>query len=97
MDACAGNMWAGTGSIDVAYDQFQALNNRPQVVLLGSSLIVNPFWLMDHLIDPSGPDIFHYHGSIALERALAGRGLKDQHVFDLAGFGQMISDAYIWA
>ena len=97
VDTARDNMWSGTGSVDVAVDEYAALPQRPTVVLLGSSLMMNTFWLMDRLVNPSLPDVFHYRGSFTLERQLAASGLPEQRVFNLASAGQMISDSYIWA
>jgi hypothetical protein len=90
------DVWSNTMSIDFTADQFTALKQRPEVVLLGSSLMMQPFWHLDHVLDPSISDIFHYHGCIAIERELAAAGLPNQHVFNMGTFGQMVSDAYIW-
>jgi hypothetical protein len=96
VDGAGDNMWASTASIDVAADQFAALGKRPNVVLLGSSLIMNTFWLMDRFEDPNLPDVFHWRNSRVLERALTGAGAGERTVFNMANFGQMVSDSYIW-
>jgi len=90
------DLWSGTGSIDLAVNGFNALNQRPTVVLLGSSLIMHPFWAMDAEVNKGIPDIFHYHGSKAFERKLGQDGAANQRIYNFAIFGQMISDAYIY-
>jgi hypothetical protein len=90
------DLWSGTGAVDVVEQQYSSLQQRPTIVLLGSSLVMNTFWLMDHLIDPSLPDLFHYHGSFMMEARLSALGLPKQRVFNLATAGQMVSDSYIW-
>jgi hypothetical protein len=90
------DLWSGTGSIDLAINGLKELKSRPTVMLLGSSLIMHPFWAMDAEKNPRLPDIFHYHGSIALEDKLAEVGAPKQRVYSLAIFGEMISDAYIY-
>jgi hypothetical protein len=91
------DVWHGTGSIDLAVGQFKQLNARPTVVLLGSSLMMYPFWSMDLALDPKHVgDIFHHHGSLALEEDLRKAGFANPHVFSLAIFGQMVSDAFIY-
>lgn len=91
------DLWHGSGSIDLAIKDFNALSRKPTVVLLGSSLIMYPFWSMDIAIDPKHVgDIFHHHGSFALEEDLRKSGFADPHVFSFAIFGQMVSDAYIY-
>jgi hypothetical protein len=90
------DLWSGTGSIDLAINGLAELKQRPTVMLLGSSLIMHPFWAMDAEKNPHLPDIFHYHGSTALEEKLAEDGAPKQRVYSLAIFGEMISDAYIY-
>ena len=90
------DLWSGTGSIDLAINGLAELKQRPTVMLLGSSLIMHPFWAMDAEKNPHLPDIFHYHGSNALEEKLASLGAPEQRVYSLAIFGEMISDAYIY-
>lgn len=89
-------LWSGTGSIDLAINGLAALKQRPTVMLLGSSLIMHPFWAMDAQSDAHIADIFHYHGSKALESKLAALGAPSQRVYSLAIFGQMVSDAFIY-
>lgn len=91
------DVWHGTGSIDLAVNEFNALKQKPSIVLLGSSLVMHPFWSMDKQRDMKGVgDIFHHHGSATLEDELRKVGFKDPHVFSFAIFGQMVSDAYIY-
>lgn len=91
------NLWHGTGSIDLAVNEFNAFTHKPTVVLLGSSLMMFPFWSLDKAQDPAHVgDIFHHHGSAALEDALKKAGFVDPHVFSFAIFGQMVSDAFIY-
>ena len=91
------DVYRGTGSIDLAVNEFKALPNKPTVVLLGSSLVMFPFWSMDMARHPAQMvDMFHHHGSEALEESMRAGGFKDPHVFSFAIFGQMVSDAYIY-
>lgn len=90
------DLWNGTGSIDLALNEFNALPQSPDVVLLGSSLVMYPFWSMDQHDHKDIGDIFHHHRSLALEDKLAVGGKKPV-VFSLAIFGQMASDSYIYA
>jgi hypothetical protein len=91
------DLWRGTGSIDLAINDFNALTYKPTVVLLGSSLVMYPFWSMDIAIAPGHVgDIFHHHGSLALEEDMRKAGFADPHVFSFAIFGQMVSDSYIY-
>lgn len=95
--ASPANLFHGTGSIDLAVNDFNALPQKPSVVLLGSSLMMFPFWSMDKGNDPKHVgDIFHHHGSAALEAEMKKVGFADPHVFSFAIFGQMVSDAFIY-
>ena len=107
-----GDFWTNPALTDLAIHQFKAASQieRPRVVLLGSSLVMFPFWAMDASINPKIDDIAHYHHSMALSRALhtgngAGAGEakftapsaeKPISVFNLASAGQMSSDTYLY-
>lgn len=95
-DKQAKNLWSGTGSIDLTLNDFNKLENAPEVVLLGSSLMMFPFWSMDCEKDRSLGDIFHHHRSQVLESKLKQEGFASPTVFSFAIFGQMVSDAYIY-
>lgn len=88
-------LWSGAGSIDITVNGFKALKNAPTVVLLGSSLIMHPFWSMDSELGDVG-DIFHHHESYRLAHDLSVAGINRPSVYSLAVFGEMISDAYIY-
>ncbi len=90
------DLWGGSGSIDLAVNGFKSLKQAPTVVLLGSSLMMFPFYAMDAEIDKNPGDIFHHHQSETLARQLAKDGFKDPSVYSLAIFGQMASDAFIY-
>lgn len=90
------DLWSGSGSIDLAVNEFKAMDRKPTVVLLGSSLMMFPFYAMDAETDKNPGDIFHHHHSAALTKSLKDAGFKDPSVYSLAIFGQMASDAYIY-
>ncbi len=92
-NARGGDFWTNPALIDLAIHKFQAASvvECPRVVLLGSSLVMFPFWAMDAGINPKIDDIAHYHQSMALSRALG-----NQPVFNLASAGQMSSDTYLY-
>lgn len=91
------DLWSGAGSVDLVLDDFNKLPVRPTAVLMGSSLMMFPFWAIDKDRYPSGTsDIFHYHRSHVLEKGLAHSGFTDPVVFNMAVFGQMASDAYLY-
>ncbi len=89
------DIWSGTGSIDLRLCAVQSPSMQPDVVLLGSSLMMYPFWAADADGNPNLPDIFHHHRSHLLEK-----GLKDvvasPVVLNMSVFGSMASDAYIY-
>lgn len=92
-------LWSGPGSINLTVNGFKALPQRPTIVLMGSSLVMHPFWAMDAERSKNlkqFPDIFHYHLSKTFEQKLASDGAPNQRVYNFAIFGQMISDAYIY-
>lgn len=92
------DVFHGTGSIDLVANAFKTLPEKPTVALLGSSLIMFPFWSMDIALDRKNMiDIFHHHRSAALEQKLSEAGFKKPTVFSFAVFGEMVSDAYIYA
>ena len=89
------DLWSGAGSIDITVNNFRSLREAPTVVLLGSSLIMHPFWSMDAELGDVG-DIFHHHESLVLAHDLGVAGFKAPRVYSFAVFGEMISDAYIY-
>lgn len=91
------NLWNGTGSIEIAVKTFQKLQERPKVVLLGSSLMMYPFWALDKLKYPGQtPDIFNHRVSNQMADAYVASGQPRPVVYSFATFGQMISDAYLY-
>ncbi len=95
-----GDFWTNPAVIDLAIKQYNEQTPPAKVVLLGSSLVMFPFWAMDAAFNPAIEDIAHYHKSKALEAALGDTGtgeLKNTGVFSLASAGQMSSDTYLYA
>ncbi|HEY9789871.1 MAG TPA: hypothetical protein V6D22_05715 [Candidatus Obscuribacterales bacterium] len=95
-DKVSHDLWNGAGSIDIAVDKFSQLKQKPHVVLLGSSLMMYPFWAVDKQADANIPDIFNHRESRALQAALDKRKAGNNYVYSFAIFGQMVSDAYIY-
>ena len=96
-NARGGDFWTNPALIDLAVHKFKdaAQVERPRVVLLGSSLVMFPFWAMDAGINPKIEDIAHYHRSMALS-SLLNPGGSPVPVFNLASAGQMSSDSYLY-
>lgn len=92
------DLWHGTGSIDLTVNDFNNTKQKPNIVLLGSSLMMFPFWSMDKAYDPvTTSDIFHHHGARVFENKIKEvGGFNDPHIFSFAIFGQMVSDAFIY-
>lgn len=100
-NARGGDFWTNPALIDLAIHKFKETTQveRPRVVLLGSSLVMFPFWAMDAGINPKIDDIAHYHQSMALSRALSATQVPaagSVPVFNLASAGQMSSDTYLY-
>ncbi len=89
------NCWNSAASVEETINSFNALNAKPDVILLGSSLVMFPFWAMDVAKDKGIADIFRYHNSEALKSELKTAGREQKTVYSLAVFGQMASDAYL--
>ncbi|HIA54457.1 MAG TPA: hypothetical protein EYN91_20625 [Candidatus Melainabacteria bacterium] len=89
------NCWNSGASVEETIKGFEALKQKPDVILLGSSLVMFPFWAMDAADNKNISDIFHYHNSEALKKQLKEAGCGQENVYSLAVFGQMASDAYL--
>jgi len=91
-----GDFWTNPVLIDLAISEFKGQNPPAKVVLLGSSLMMFPFWAMDASFKHKIDDIAHYHKSVALQAALAKCGVADAPVFSLASAGQMSTDTFLY-
>lgn len=89
------NCWNSAASVEETINSFHALKTKPDVILLGSSLVMFPFWAMDVAENKGIADIFRYHNSEALKKQLKAAGREQKTVYSLAVFGQMASDAYL--
>lgn len=84
-------------SIESAVDGFRASEPPANVVLMGSSLMMFPFWAVDKNVEPSLRDQkFQYHRSMELQNKLRSAGLANAVVYDMATPLQMISDTYLY-
>ena len=83
------NCWNSGASVEETIKGFEALKQKPDVILLGSSLVMFPFWAMDVAENKNIADIFHYHDSQALKKQLKAVGCGQENVYSLAVFGQM--------
>jgi len=83
-------------TIDTAVQQYSQ-SVRPDVVLLGSSLIMSPVWTADfHKFGfPAVADFYRHHHYKMLEQALTSKGEATKQVFSFAVPGAMISDMYL--
>jgi hypothetical protein len=78
------------------------LEHAPNVVLIGSSLLIQPEWYVDRrlpLKEPWGKStiisLSNYHLAQGLDNELARQGFVNPHVYSLAVGGALISDAYL--
>ncbi len=78
-------------TIDSAVQQYKVAE-QPDVVLLGSSLIMSPVWTADfHRYGHVG-DFYRHHRSYQLEKKLQADGGQPTRVFSFAVPGAMVSD-----
>ncbi len=82
-------------STNTIIDNFLNLEKHANTVLLGSSLIKNPFWLSDIRYLDKTLDYDSYHGCAKLEKDLSDRELKHSSVFDFGIPGAMVSDVFL--
>ncbi len=85
-------------TIDSAIQQFKD-GGRPDVVLLGSSLIMAPVWTADFKRwgFAGAGDFYRHHHSKILETELSQSGRRPIEVFSFAVPGAMVSDMYLVA
>lgn len=76
-------------------DAFNQLEAPPQVVLLGSSLIMYPFWKLDQSREPKTPDIGYYPFAKCLDEKLEEKSSNRCTVFNWGTMAQMLSDSYV--
>jgi hypothetical protein len=80
---------------DSAVEQFQSASKPPEVVLVGSSVLMAPLWSTDVKHFANVADVYHHHRSLELERLLSARALGSKQVFAFALPGLMVSDGYL--
>src|SRR5271156_1251724 len=56
---------------DSAIEQFRQAATAPQVVLIGSSVVMAPLWSVDARSFAGVADVYHHHRSLELSRLLA--------------------------
>jgi hypothetical protein len=78
------------------------LYHAPNVVLIGSSLLIHPEWNVDrnlHLTEPWGKQTIisasSYHLAQGLDNELSRLGFEEPHVYSLAVGGALMSDDYL--
>lgn len=94
-DKVSNDVWNGGGAVDLAVNGYKNMNEAPHMVLLGSSLMMYPFWAMDIEKDRGLGDIFHHRGSKVLTEVMNQNGIPNAEVYSMAMFAQMVSDGYI--
>lgn len=86
-------------AIDSAVTEFTQRKRHPDVVIMGSSLMIYPFWSTDMDFDPIGttPNVLRHHRANVLQNKLQESGCAGITVDSLATPLQMVSDAYFYA
>lgn len=72
-------------------------NEGPTCALLGSSLVLAPFWSSDLKHFPNVGDCWHHHASMYMEKNFADAGLGKTGVVNFGLPGLVVSDAYLIA
>jgi Protein of unknown function (DUF1574) len=79
-----------------------ALNEPPNVLLIGSSLLIHPEWCVDRNLPVEGTlaqativSECHYHLARGLDNELRRVGFQNPHVYNLAVGGGLMSDSYL--
>ncbi|HEY9756137.1 MAG TPA: D-alanyl-lipoteichoic acid biosynthesis protein DltD [Oculatellaceae cyanobacterium] len=78
-------------TIDSAVQQYKKAET-PDVVLLGSSLIMSPVWTADYKKFVNVNDFYRHHRSYLLEKKLSAETNEELKVFSFAVPGAMVSD-----
>lgn len=81
---------------DSAVEQFLNSSQTPQVVLMGSSLVMAPLWSLDASTFTGVVDVYHHHRALFLQQSLERAG-KPTNTFSFALPGAMMSDFYLIA
>ncbi len=89
------DFWNNPASIKETVDGFNSFAKAPDVVLVGSSLVMYPFWAMDAELNPNLNEFVHYHQARTLELALSKATNKKHSAYSLASSGQMASDSLL--
>jgi hypothetical protein len=82
---------------------FQACNSaiaeykstQPDVVLMGSSVLVAPMWSVDAAHDPATSDLYHHHRCYVLEEELSRSLKRSVKVVCMGIPGAMVSDLFL--
>ncbi len=91
------DFWNNPASIRETVEGFKVMRKAPDVVLIGSSLVMYPFWAMDAELNPNLNPFVHYHQARTLELELAKATNKTHSAYSLATSGQMTSDSLLFA
>ena len=82
-------------SCDSLAKTFKTAQPKPNIVLLGSSLMRMPFFLADRQHTDYVSDYDHYCWGRTLQNILRTAGLKNSLVFNFSIDGEMVSDAFL--
>jgi len=74
---------------------YQGLTQKPEVVLLGSSIVRFPFWLSDLKHSNNVPKFNDYSFCEYLEKQVEKKANRIVNIFDMGIDAEMVSDAYL--
>jgi hypothetical protein len=74
---------------------YKSLQEKPEVVLLGSSVVRFPFWLSDLKHSNNVPKFNDYSFCEYLQKQVAKRVNRSVNIFDMGIDAEMVSDAYL--
>jgi hypothetical protein len=90
------NFW-DEASVKSTIDDFARLRKKPDIVLIGSSVMMFPFWAVDKDNFADAPDKpYLYHHARVFENQMAALGEKSLSVYNFATPLQMVSDSYFF-
>ena len=74
---------------------YQRLQEKPEVVLLGSSIVRFPFWLSDLKHSNNVPKFNDYSFCEYLQKKVSEKASRNVNIFDMGIDAEMVSDAYL--
>jgi hypothetical protein len=82
-------------AFDSASELLRSKAGTPTISLVGSSLVLAPFWSSDLRHFKGVSDCWHHHQALWLEQCLASAGISKTSVISFGLPGLVVSDAYL--